>query len=103
MGRLEVEEEYPARMGIEEFPENVILSNVLHSTTAIQERGQHSLSVVNDGLVFLRFGRSGGIIRHGMLLGYGRNNQGGVKVHQGLAERVEIRISPTNFEVLACR
>jgi hypothetical protein len=72
---------YPANVWIEESPPDSILPNFLHPATPIQEDGKHPFAQINNGGVFLGFGRLGSIICHCMLLWDRGDDQGRMKVH----------------------
>lgn len=65
----------PARVGVKEPPPNAVISNIVHSPTAVQEYSQHALAKVNNLLVL--FGTCGirCVISHGVFLGNGRDNE----------------------------
>lgn len=91
---------YPAGIGIKEPPENAVVQDFLHSSTPVQEHSQHALPQLYDSLVFFCLGRFCRIIRHGMLLGYRRYDQSGVKVNQRRAQRGKLGVPTPYFKSL---
>ena len=84
---------YPAGVRIHESPPNSVCPDLFHTTTAVQEDGQHALSQINDLLILFCAGRVRGIVGHGVLLRDGRDDQGGVKSGESLAERGKLGVS----------
>lgn len=76
---------YPAHVGIQESPPNIILPNLLHLAASIQENTQHTLPEVDYGRIFFGFGWFGGIVCHCMLLGNRWDNESRMDVDQGLS------------------
>lgn len=76
---------YPAYVGVQESPPNAILSDLLHSTTSVQENSQHTLAQVDNGRILLGFGRFGSVICHSVFLWDGWDNKGRMEVGQGLS------------------
>jgi len=66
---------YPARIWIKEPPPNSIGPDLFHAPTPVQKHTEHSFPQVNYLLILLRIGGVGSVVCHGMLLGYGRDDE----------------------------
>jgi hypothetical protein len=97
---VEILSTYPANVRIEESPPDSIFPNFLHPATPIQEDGKHPLAQINDGGVFLGFGRLGGIIGHCMLLWNRGDDERGMEVNQCLSQGSELGVSSPDFQIL---
>ena len=67
---------YPARVGVQESPVYTILHHISHPPTPVEEDGEHSFPLVYYTCIFFCLGRLGGIVCHGVFLGYWRNDEG---------------------------
>jgi hypothetical protein len=65
-------------MWIEKSPENAVLHDLFHGSTAVQKDSQHSLSQFYYASIFLCLGRSSSVVCHRVLLRNRRNDQGWV-------------------------
>lgn len=93
-------EAYPACMRIQEPPKDTVTQHLLHPPTPIQKHSQHALSQLDYAGIFLRFRGLGGIVGHGVLFGYGRNDECWVKVHQRDSERSKLGVSAPYLKAL---
>lgn len=94
---------HPAGVWVKESPVNTVVQDILHFPTAIEEHCQHALPQFYDASIFFCLGRLRGIVCHGVLLGYGWYDKGGVEVDQSRAQRGKFRVSALHFETLLLR
>jgi hypothetical protein len=64
---------YPARIGVEESPEDTIFQNLSHPPTSVQKDSQHAFPLIYYDGVFLGLRWLGRVIGHSVFLGNGRN------------------------------
>lgn len=91
---------YPARVGVDKAPEDAVVHDLVHAAAAIQEDGKHSFPLFNDMSIFFRFGGLRSVVGHGMFLGNGGDDQGGVQVHQGIPQGRELGVPTGDFHFL---
>lgn len=77
---------YPTRIRVKKSPPNAVRSDSIHATASVQEDREHPLAQVDDLLILFGTGGFRGEVGHGVFLGNGRNDEGGMQTGQGVSE-----------------
>lgn len=91
---------HPARVWIEESPEDAIAYYLLHAPATVEKDGEHALPQLDYAGVLLCLGGPRSIVCHGVLLGDRRHDKDGMQIDQRRAQRGKLRVPALDLKAL---